>query len=121
VTRIEVVRIRPQVTPEESLSQLIDDPWQTLPCPGTPDGCVVTFEDPDFAAERRDTLYYVRAIQEKTPMVNGANLRCEYDAQGNCVKTHPCYADYRTSFADDCLAEGEERAWSSPIFIDYAK
>lgn len=121
MTRIEVVRIRPQVTPEEPLSQLIDDPWQTLPCPGTPDGCVVTFEDSDFATERRDTLYYVRAIQEKTPMVNGANLRCEYDAQGNCVKTRPCYADYRTSFADDCLAEGEERAWSSPIFIDYAK
>jgi len=119
ITRIEVVRIRPQVRPGEPIEPLIDDPWQTLPCPGTPEGCVVTFEDLDFRPTGRDALYYVRAIQEKTPMVNGHNLRCEYDAQGNCIKTTPCYADYRTSMDDDCLADGEERAWSSPIFVNY--
>ena len=119
ITRIEVVRIRPQVRPGEPVEKLIEDPWQTLPCPGTPEGCVVTFEDLDFRPVGRDALYYVRAIQEKTPMVNGRNLRCEYDAQGNCVKTTPCYADYRTAEEDDCLADGEERAWSSPIFVNY--
>jgi len=43
---------------------------------------VITFEDLDFRPTGRDALYYVRAIQEKTPMVNGGTLRCEYDAQG---------------------------------------
>lgn len=119
ITRIEVVRIRPQVRPGEPIEQLIDDPWQTLPCPGTPDGCVVTFEDLDFRPTGRDALYYVRAIQEKTLMVNADTLRCEYDAQGNCTKTKLCYADYRTAMDDDCLGEEEERAWSSPIFVNY--
>ena len=119
ITRIEVVRIRPQVRPGEPIEPLIDDPWKTLPCPGTPDGCVVTFEDLDFRPTGRDALYYVRAIQEKTPMVNAETLRCEYDAQGNCIKTKVCYADYRTAMDDDCLGEGEERAWSSPIFVNY--
>jgi hypothetical protein len=119
ITRIEVVRIRPQVRPGEPIEQLIDDPWQTLPCPGTPDGCVVTFEDLDFRPIGRDALYYVRAMQERTPMVNAGTLRCEYDAQGSCLKTKPCYADYRTAMDDDCLSDGEERAWSSPIFVNY--
>jgi len=119
ITRIEVIRIRPQIVPGEPIGKLIDDPWQTLACPGTADGCVATFEDPEFRSGGRDALYYVRAIQEKTPMVNAGTLRCEYDEQGNCVKTKPCYADYRTPMDDDCLAEAEERAWSSPIFVDY--
>jgi hypothetical protein len=63
-------------------------------------------------------LYYVRAIEEETPAVNGANLRTEFDEAGNAVKTTPCYGDYRTSFDDDCLAPAQERAWSSPIFLD---
>ena len=52
-------------------------------------------------------------------MVNAGTLRCEYDAQGNCIKTRPCFSDYRTPPDDDCLAAAEERAWSSPIFVDY--
>ena len=75
--------------------------------------------DPDFPTARRDHVYYVRAIQEPAMGVNAASLRCELDADGRCVEVRPCYGDYRTAPDDDCLAETEERAWSSPIFIGY--
>ena len=77
------------------------------------------FEDTDFADSARDSLYYVRAIQEETPTINGANLRCEYNAEGQCIKVNPCYINGRTDYSDDCLAPAEHRAWSSPIFVDY--
>ena len=51
--------------------------------------------------------------------MNGDNLRCERNAAGSCVEARPCYGDYRVDASDDCLAEVEERAWSSPIFLDY--
>jgi hypothetical protein len=117
ITRIEIVRIRPQKTPGEPLGQLIEDPWRVLPCSASAADCTVQFEDPEFGTRGRDTTYYVRAIQEPTPEVNGAGLRCDRDAQGRCVSSHPCYSDYRTSFDDNCLSPVEERAWSSPIFV----
>jgi hypothetical protein len=120
ITRIEVVRIRPQKTPGEPVADLIEDPWQVLPCPPDAAGCAVEFSDPDFAVARRDALYYVRAIQEPTLAINGAQLRCEVDAAGDCRSVSPCYADARTEYEDDCLAEGEERAWSSPIYLQFA-
>jgi hypothetical protein len=52
--------------------------------------------------------------------VNGAQLRCQFDEAGACRSVSPCYADPRTEYEDDCLAEGEERAWSSPIYVDFA-
>ena len=50
----------------------------------------------------------------------GGQLRCERDSEGNCVKVNLCTKDYRTSRTDDCLAPVEERAWSSPIYVNYA-
>jgi hypothetical protein len=117
ITRIEVVRIRPQRSPGEPIASLIADPWLILPCPIADGTCTVPFRDPDFVESRRDATYYVRAIEEPSPAVNGGGLRCEKDASGKCVKPHPCYGDYRTPMSDDCLAPVEERAWSSPIFV----
>ncbi|MFO0651159.1 MAG: DUF3604 domain-containing protein [Polyangiales bacterium] len=117
ITRIEVVRIRPQRSASEPIDGLIEDHWRALPCDDTGAGCRVSFEDPDFIRDGRQTLYYVRAIQEPTPAINAANLRCERDAEGRCVRTHPCFGDYRTPFSDDCLGPNEERAWSSPIAL----
>ena len=117
ITRVEVVRIRPQQSKDEPIASLIEDPWKSLPCPASEAGCSVEFEDPEFSSAGRETLYYVRAIQEPTLAVNGAGLRCEWNEAGECTRVRPCYADDRTSFEDDCLAEIEERAWSSPIFL----
>ncbi|RIL05779.1 MAG: hypothetical protein DCC71_09180 [Proteobacteria bacterium] len=118
ITRIEVVRIRPQATPGEPVANLVEDPWKVLPCEPSQAGCVVQFEDPEFESAGRDAAYYVRAIEPPSPVVNADPLRCEYDAAGNCVKVNPCYGDFRTAADDDCLADAEERAWSSPIYVD---
>ncbi len=116
ITRIEIVRIRPQAFAGEPVEDLIEDPFLTVPCTDNGDGCKVTFNDPDFT---RDSVYYARAIQEPTPAVNGGGLRCTYDEEGNCVATNPCFGHVSlTPASDECLAPIEERAWSSPIFVD---
>jgi len=120
VTRIEVIRIRPQQRAGEPVRPLIEDPWKTIACEPSQNGCVVQFEDPDFAAAGRDTVYYVRAIEEPSPAVNADSLRCKRDESGQCLEVNPCWGDYRTPDSDDCLATIEERAWSSPIFVDAA-
>ncbi|MFW6067142.1 MAG: DUF3604 domain-containing protein [Myxococcota bacterium] len=116
ITRLEVIRVQPQVRPDEPIETLVQDPWRTLPCPKR-GPCEVTFEDPDLPASGRLTAYYVRAIQEPTPAVNGGQLRCERNARGECLRVRPCYGDYRTDPDDDCLEQVEERAWSSPIWV----
>lgn len=121
ITRIEVVRILPQISSNESVSKLIQDPWKTFRCKPDPSGCEVEFQDTTYSDLGRDAVYYVRAIEEVSPAVNGGQLRCEYDEQGRCIKVKPCYGDYRTDPNDDCLANVEERAWSSPIYLTQPK
>lgn len=120
ITRIEVVRIRPQIRPGEPVRDLIEDPWRTISCPPDAAGCEAQFTDPDFVPGARPATYYVRAIQEPSLAVNAANVRCTYDAKGNCTAVAPCFGDYRTPYEDDCLAPNEERAWSSPIYLSAA-
>ncbi|MFQ5697244.1 MAG: DUF3604 domain-containing protein [Myxococcota bacterium] len=116
ITRIEVVRIRPQRTPDEEISRLIEDPWRVFECPADSEGCSITFRDDEFPEATRDSVYYVRAIEEPSLAVGADPLRCTRDEAGRCVELHPC-ADGESG--DDCKAETEERAWSSPIFVDY--
>ena len=120
ITRIEVVRIRPQLSEDEPLAGLVEDPWRTFPCPADGNGCVVEFADTDFVATGRDAVYYVRAIEAPALLIHGDNpLRCRYDAEGRCVESDPCGID--TPRGEDCLSEAEPRAWSSPIYVDYAR
>jgi Protein of unknown function (DUF3604) len=118
ITRIEIVRIRPQIRPDEDVATLIEDVWRTLPCNDQGQGCSVEFSDPEFTRARRDTVYYVRAIQEPTPRVNGANLRPTRDAQGATTAVDPCWGDWRTPRSDTCAVNVEERAWASPITVN---
>ncbi len=118
VTRIEVVRIRPQEREGEPVAGLIEDPWRVFACDPHPAGCSFTFYDPDIVESGRDALYYVRAIEAPSLAVNAGLERCERDETGRCAGVKLC-----RSFdpADDCLAETEERAWSSPIFVEHAR
>ena len=74
--------------------------------------------DPDFS---RDTVYYVRAIEEDTPTINGRNLRTTFDQNGRAVDLTPCYGDFETETEAQCLSLVGQRAWSSPIYVDYGE
>ncbi|MEN8184780.1 MAG: hypothetical protein ABFS46_19845 [Myxococcota bacterium] len=45
--------------------------------------------------------------------MNADGVRCERNESGACVSVRLCGDDD----ADDCLAEHEPRAWSSPIWV----
>ncbi len=119
ITRLEVVKVTPQLTPEEPLEALIADPFWSHDCEPDPDGCTVTFTDPSFVEDGRPAAYYVRAYQEPTLQFNADTLRCTRDETGRCIESHPCRNGYR-GVGDDCMAEAPEMAWSSPIFLKHA-
>lgn len=114
LSRIEVVKITPQLTPDEPIEELIHDQWRSFQCNGR-SLCTVEFSDDDYT---RDATYYVRAYEVAVPTINGGNLRARKDSEGKVVSIQPCYTDSRTAYSDDCLVLVENIAWSSPIFLD---
>jgi hypothetical protein len=116
ITRIEVVKIRPQARPGEPIDGLIQDRFLVHECAPNPNGCSFTFTDPAYAAEGRDAIYYVRAIEEAQPTINANPIQCVRDESGRCVQAKLCYGDYRSG-ESDCTAPSEPRAWSSPIYL----
>lgn len=124
ITRIEIIRIRPQMVEDEPIrlsdgSSRIEDVWKSIACEPSQQGCAIEFEDPDFELQARDVIYYARAIQEPSPHINGDNLRASYNENGIAISVQPCYSDNRTEKNDNCLAMQESRAWSSPIFVNH--
>jgi hypothetical protein len=118
IDRIEVVRIRPQNYANEAIEGLVEDIWQAFDCAPSPSGCTVEFSDMEFIEADRDAVYYVRAIEELSPMINGGNLRAKRNSDGNVVQINPCYGDNRTDRNDNCHTLKGQRAWSSPIFVN---
>ncbi len=117
ITRVEIIKITPQINSSEAIDDLILDPWLSLPCEDNESGCKIEFEDSEFIKNDREAIYYVRAIQEPTDTINGSAPRCTYDKEGNCIEVNPCWGDYRVDKDDLCLSKEEHRAWSSPIFV----
>ena len=119
IDRIEIIKIKPTVN-LESLDKVIQDPWLVFNCEDMGQGCSVSFQDEEFSKDKVSSVYYVRAIQRESLAVGGDPLRCEKNEKGECIKINPCYAsgeDFNPD--DDCLAPVGERAWSSPIFLNY--
>ncbi len=114
--RLEIVRIRPQKFQGEAVAPLIEDPWKTFPCPTNSAKCEVTFTDNEFKNGKRDALYYVRAIEQKTLIANGDTSRNELDSDGNVIKINICSGSFITDAKDDCLAQKGHQAVSSPIY-----
>ncbi|MDC3379811.1 DUF3604 domain-containing protein [Gammaproteobacteria bacterium] len=108
IDRIEIVKITPQSYAGEAVSPLIEDAWKTISCEGKSE-CVLEFEDQSYT---RDSVYYVRAIQEATQAINGQN----FFAESNEFKL--CKGSFKTALTDDCLSATNERAWSSPIYLN---
>ncbi len=118
ITRVEIVRIRPQRAPGEAVAGLIDDPFLVLPCSGDPAGCSVEFSDPEFPTLGREALYYARVYEAPDEAINAGGIRCERDESGQCKKAQLCPGP--DGVMDDCLAPREPRAWSSPIYLTWA-
>jgi hypothetical protein len=113
ITHIDVVRIRPQTHPDEDVAALIDDPWRRFACPHGQPTCVATFMDDEFPTLGRETLYYARAFEAPVPTVNGRQP-CTTLEDGECTEVNLCPDD------GACLSDYAHRAWSSPIYVDFA-
>ena len=110
ITRIEVIKITPQEYQGEFIAGLIKDVWRTFECSNNDKICEVTFTDNDYI---RDSVYYVRAIQEGTLSINGRQIHM--NDRGD-VKI--CKGSYNTDLENNCIFPSSERAWSSPIFVN---
>jgi hypothetical protein len=108
IERIEVIKITPQSYVGEAIGPLINDVWKSISCKDQSE-CIVDFEDENYS---RDSVYYVRAIQELTPAINGGNVSVESE------EFKLCKGSFRTDLEDNCLGEVNERAWSSPIYLN---
>ena len=114
------MRIRPQVSPNEQIASLVESPWRVFDCPADGTGCVVEFEDPDYAASRRPALYYARVIQVAQPLIAGDPFGCEFDEGDVCVRRNYCIGKYATP-ENNCASSAEPRAWTSPIFVEHPR
>ncbi len=117
ITKVEVIKIEPQISAGEALDKLIQDPYRTLTCPGKAEGCEVTFTDDAYPKRGRPATYYVRVHQAPTLQYNAAGLRCTRDKDGKCAAIKPCLGGHKGA-GDNCMARDAERAWSSPIFLE---
>ncbi len=113
ISRIEIVKIQQQTSSEEDIGLLINDPFKVYHCPEDSAVCEYVFTDDHYFTEKRSAAYYARIIQEETESVNANNVKCEYDENGKCLRSNPC-----NPLETDCMGGAEERAWSSPIFLD---
>ena len=91
---------------------MIHDVWQSFEC-SNKDLCDITFADNDFS---RDSIYYVRALQEPTWAING--IQIQTNSSNKDSEVNICRGSYKTDPGDDCLYQINERAWSSPIFLN---
>jgi hypothetical protein len=119
IAAIEVVRIRPQRAVDEPVEALIQDPWRRFECAPEPTGCAVRFDDPDFVASARPALYYARALEEPSLALNGRPLATRFGAEGEALSVEPCLG--ARIDAGGCPTPVQERAWSSPIFVEPAR
>ena len=100
--------MQPQSYAGEAVSPLIQDTWKNFSCKNQSE-CIVEFEDENYS---RDSVYYVRAIQEATPAINGQNFLA------GSKEFKLCKGSFRTELSDNCLGTSNERAWSSPIYLN---
>ena len=101
IERLEIVRIRTQRNAADALAPLIEDPWRVAAGDDGREVCEMVIEDDASVEDAVDTVYYARAVEAPSGAVNGAHAPCPPERQ------------------PDCLAPVEERALSSPIFVDF--
>ena len=120
ITRIEVIRVMPQEYEDQPVDDRIQDSWKVHDCDTSEIGCSFTFQDNEFLTAKQDVSYYVRAIEEPSPTINVKGGVCKREENGECVEFKLCTQDWKhPRDVESCSEEGEHRAWSSPIYVDY--
>ena len=59
---------------------------------------------------------YLGTLDGYIVAINADPTRCEKDERGRCLSVDLCYGMGDPS--DECLSETEQRAWSSPIYVE---